>query len=232
MGRVAANGCGGADGSLRTSSGRQSPWRFLQPMGSLAVEVQELCADADIGVPKEVAIVGIEDYLLSVGATNRSISGVDTNLEEQGYQGAALLDRLMHGATPPSEPVRIAPAQVITRKSSYILAIDHDGVSRALHFISERFAEPISVDDVARAAGMSRRGLHQAFCENVGQTPGDKIRNVRLEFAKRLLTESEEKIESIARQSGYPNLNTFFIAFRKFEKATPAEFRKIARRGR
>jgi len=210
----------------------EKPLAAFSANGALAVEVQEICEHANISVPGEVAIVGIDDYLLSVGATNRSISGVDTNLEEQGYQGAALLDRMMHGAKTPANPVRISPAQVITRKSSDILAVNHDGVARGLHFIAEHFAGAISVEDVARAAGMSQRGLHQAFCEHVGCTPGDKIRNVRLGFAKRLLAETEDKIEVIARQSGYPSLNTFFVAFRKSEKATPAEFRKIARRTR
>lgn len=210
----------------------QKPVAIFAANGTLAVEVQELCEDAGIRVPAEVAIVGIDDYLLSVGAANRSVSGVDTNLEEQGYQGAALLDRLMHGAKMPQKPMRIAPAGVITRKSSDILAVNHTGVARGLHFIAEHFASEISVDDVARAAGMSRRGLHQAFCEHVGCTPGDKIRTVRLDLAKRLLADTEDKIESIAQQSGYPNINTFFIAFRKAEKTTPAEFRKVARRGR
>lgn len=210
----------------------EKPVAIFTANGTLAVEVQELCVDANIGVPSEVAIVGIDDYLLSVGATNRSISGVDTNLEEQGYQGAALLDRMMRGAKAPARPVRIAPAQVITRKSSDILAVNHDGVARGLHFIAEHFADAISVDNVARAAGMSLRGLHQAFCEHVGCTPGEKIRNVRLDLARRLLTESEDKIETIAQRSGYPNINTFFIAFRKSAKATPAEFRKVARRAR
>jgi LacI family transcriptional regulator len=139
---------------------------------------------------------------------------------------------MMRGAKPPRDPVRVAPAGVIVRKSSDILAISHRGVSRALHYIAEQFAGSISVDDVARVAGMSRRGLHQAFTEHVGCTPGDKIRNARLDFAKRRLAETEEKIESIAEQSGYASLNTFFVAFRKAEKGTPAEFRKNARRTR
>ena len=217
---------------LKHLKSADKPVALFAANGTLAVEVQEICEDAGIRVPAEVAIVGIDDYLLSVGATNRSISGVDTNLEEQGYQGAALLDRMMRGARPPARPVRIAPAGVITRKSSDILAVNHPGVARGLHFIAEHFADAISVDDVARAAGMSRRGLHQAFCEHVGCTPGDKIRNVRLDRAKRLLAETEDKIEAIARQSGYPNINTFFISFRNVEKQTPSEFRRIARRAR
>ena len=59
-----------------------------------------------------------------------------------------------------------------------------------------------------------------------------KIRDVRLDFAKRRLAESEDKIESIAEQSGYSSVNTFFVAFRKSEKVTPAEYRKVARRTR
>ena len=210
----------------------EKPVAVFAANGTLAIEIQELCEDAGLRVPAEVAIVGIDDYLLSVGAANRSVSGVDTNLEEQGYQGAVLLDRMMRGAKVPAKPVRIAPAGVITRKSSDILAVNHEGVARGLQFIADKFAETMSVDDVARAAGMSRRGLHQAFGEHVGGTPGEKIRTVRLGFAKRLLADTEDKIETIAQQSGYPNINTFFIAFRKAEKTTPAEFRKVARRAR
>ena len=47
-------------------------------------------------------------------------------------------------------------------------------VSRGLQFIAGKYTEDISVEDVARAAGMSRRGLHQAFLDHVGRTPGDQ----------------------------------------------------------
>ena len=217
---------------LAQLKGAPKPVAIFAANGTLAVEAQELCDQAGIPVPGEAAIVGIEDYLLSVGGGQRSISGVDTNLEEQGYQGAAVLDRMMRGGKAPREPVRIAPAQVIVRKSSDILAVRHPGVGRALRFIAEHFADAIGVEDAARSAGMSVRGLRQAFGEHIDCSPGDKIRETRLGCARKLLAASEEKIESVARQSGYPNINTFFIAFRKAERMTPAAFRKVSRRGR
>lgn len=217
---------------LRHLQGAPKPTAIFVANGALAVEVQELCDQVGISVPDEVAIVGIEDYLLPIGGANRSISGVDTNLEEQGYQGAALLDRMMDGAPMPTEPLRIAPARIIIRKSSDIFAVSHTGVSRALNFIARNFAEVISVNDVAKVAGMSVRGLHQAFGEHINCTPGEKIREIRLGLAKKLLSESEEKIESIAQQCGYPNINTFFIAFQKAEGTTPGAYRKSTRRGR
>ena len=208
------------------------PLALFTANGNLAVEVQELCEDCGISVPGDVAIVGIDDYLLSVGAHNQFISGVDTNLEEQGYQGAALLDRMMRSGRIPSKPQRIAPAGIITRKSSDILAVHHRGVARAIQFINSRFGAPVSMADVAQAAGMSVRGLHQAFADHLVSTPGALLNKTRIDHALRLLSQTDHKIELIAQQSGYSSLNTFFIAFKKTVKMTPAEFRRVSRRGR
>ena len=173
--------------------------------------------------------MGIDDYLLSVGAIKKYVSGVDTNLEEQGYRGAELLDRLMRGEKAPVEPIRIQPAGVITRMSSDLLATGHEGVVRALHHIADAFAGPLGVKELASIAHMSERGLRQAFIKHVGCTPGDRLRTVRIDSAKRLLAGSSEKIESIAHRCGYPNLNSFFAAFRRTENMTPAEYRRIMR---
>lgn len=205
------------------------PLAVFAANGTLAVEIRELCEEAGLHVPTQVAIVGIDDYLLSVGAIKKYVSGVDTNLEEQGYRGAELLDRLMRGETPPPEPVRIQPAGVITRMSSDILATGHEGVVRALHHITDHFAGPLGVKELAAIAHMSERGLRQAFVKHVGCTPGERLRTVRIVSAKRLLAGSSEKIEAIAHRCGYPNMNSFFAAFRRSENMTPAEYRRIMR---
>ncbi len=205
------------------------PLAVFAANGTLAVEVRELCEEAGLHVPTQVAIVGIDDYLLSVGAIKKYVSGVDTNLEEQGYRGAELLDRLMRGEKAPTEPVRIQPAAVITRMSSDVLATGHDGVIRALHHITDHFAGPLGVKELAAVAHMSERGLRQAFVKHIGCTPGDRLRTVRIDSAKRLLAGSSEKIESVSHRCGYPNLNSFFAAFRRTENMTPAEYRRIMR---
>ncbi len=194
--------------------------------GSLAVEAHELCADAGLGVPHEVAIVGIDDYLLSVGAHSSHVSGVDTRLEEQGYRGAELLERMMRSGKTPSRPLRIAPSRVVTRKSSDVLAVPHEGVCRALRHIFNHFAEPLAMHDIAAAAGMSERSLHLAFTRHLGSTPGVKLIQARIEHASRLLASTNEKIECIAARSGYPSLNAFFMAFKKATGRTPAGFRR------
>ena len=196
----------------------------------LAVDVLEVCEPSGLSVPEQVAIVGAENYLLAVEAMRTPISSVDTNLEEQGYEGAALLDRLMRGATRPREPVRIPAVRVVTRKSSDILAINHHGVAKALRFIWENFQNSIGIDDVVRAAAMSRRGMHAAFLEHLDRTPGEEIRTVRVEHARKLLAESDYKVEAIAGLSGYQSPNSFCIAFKKGAGLSPAAYRRSIHR--
>ncbi len=190
-----------------------------------ALEVLESCAGAGLNVPEQVAIVGAENYLLAPDALNTPISSVDTNLEMLGYSGAALLEELMNGKTPPAKPIRVPAVGIITRKSSDLLAVRHKGVANSLRFIWEHASQPISVKDLVGVAAMSRRGLHKAFLENVGRTPGQELQRVRIERAKRLLVESTHKLEVLASMCGYQNANSFCVAFKQATGQSPKQYR-------
>ena len=197
-----------------------------------ALDVLECCESSGIPVPEAVAIVGAENSLLAPDAMHTPISSVETNLEALGYRGASLLDELMSGKRPPATPVRVPPAGLIIRKSSDLIAINHRGVANALRFLWEHCHEPIGVDDLSRAAAMSRRGLHQAFLEHVGRPPGNELQRVRIERAKRLLIESDEKMESVAEQCGYQSANSFWFAFKQATGLSPKAYRLEAGAGR
>jgi len=190
-----------------------------------ALEALDSCESAGLAVPEEVAIVGAENYLLAPDAMHTPISSVDTNLELLGYRGAELLDGLMNGAKPPKAPVRIPAAGLVARKSSDLVAVNHSGVARSLRFIWEHSHEPITVQDMLGAAAMSRRGLHKAFLEHLGRTPGQELHRVRIERARKLLAESTHKIEVLAHMCGYQSANSFCVAFKQATGASPKQFR-------
>ena len=200
--------------------------------GTLAVEVLEVCELAGIQVPGELALIGIEDDLLLPQSAQRPITAVEPNFEELGYQGAAWLDRMMRGKAAPRQPVRIPPSRIIPRQSTDITAVSHTGLAKALRYISGHYQEEIDVGHIARNSGMSRRGLHQAFVDHLARTPGEHLRTTRIENAKRLLCDSDLKVEAVAGASGYHNINSFFIAFKQACGLPPAEFRRSARRAR
>jgi LacI family transcriptional regulator len=191
-----------------------------------AMDVLESCESLGISIPEQVAIVGAENYLLAPDAMRTPISSVDTNLETLGYRGAELLDKLMDGKPAPKEPIRIPAAGVVARKSSDILTISHQGVSKSLRHIWEHSHEPICVKDLVGVAAMSRRGLHKAFLEHLGRTPGQELQRVRIEHAKKLLAQSGHKIETLAGMCGYKSTNSFCIAFKRATGMSAKQFRE------
>jgi LacI family transcriptional regulator len=190
-----------------------------------ALDVLDSCENAGLTVPEQVAIVGAENYLLAPDTMRTPVSSVDTNLETLGYTGAALLEDLMNGRKAPEKPIRVPASGIMTRKSSDLLAIKHKGVANSLRFIWEHADQPISVKDLVGVAAMSRRGLHKAFLENVGRTPGQELQRVRIERAKRLLAESNHKLEVLASLCGYQSANSFCVAFKQATGMSPKQFR-------
>ena len=195
-----------------------------------AVDVLESCESLGLTIPEQVAVVGAEDYLLAPDAMHITITSVDTNLETMGYRGAELLDALMHGQPPPRGPIRIPAKGVVVRRSSDILAINHRGVARSLRYIWEHSHEPICVKDLVTVAAMSRRGMHKAFLENIGRTPGQELQRIRIERAKRFLAESNNKIETLAKMCGYQSINSFCIAFKRTTGMSAKRYRESVRR--
>jgi LacI family transcriptional regulator len=190
-----------------------------------ALDVLDSCEKAGIKVPEEVAIVGTESCLLAPDVMHTPLSSVDTNLEVLGYRGAEVLDQLMRGEPAPAEPVRVPAAGVVVRKSSDILTIRHEGVARSLRFIWEHGHEPICIKDLVGVSAMSRRGLHKAFIEHLGRTPGQELQRVRIDHAKRLLAGTTQKIETIAHESGYQSINSFCVAFKRVTGMSAKQFR-------
>jgi LacI family transcriptional regulator len=191
-----------------------------------ALDVLDSCESIGIAIPEQVAIVGAENYLLAPDAMHIPVSSVDTNLEALGYCGAELLDQLMSGKPQPKEPIRIPAKGMVVRRSSDYLAIKHTGVAKSLRYIWEHSHEPICVKDLVAVAAMSRRGMHKAFLEQIGRTPGQELQRVRIEHAKKLLAESSNKIETLAQMCGYQSINSFCIAFKRTTGMSAKRYRE------
>jgi len=191
-----------------------------------ALEVLETCERMGLSVPDQVSLIGMDNSLLAVEAMHTPISSVNPNLELVGYRGAEILDQLMRGKKVAADPVRIPPLGLITRKSSDLVAINHPGVARSLRFMWDHCQEPIGVETLAKVAGMSVRSFHQAFVENVGRPPGHELQRVRIERAKRLLADSNEKMDEVGQRCGYQSGNSFWVAFKQATGMTPKQYQK------
>jgi len=88
-------------------------------------------------------------------------------------------------------------------------------LARAETFLLEHVQDPIGVEDVARAAGMSERGLQSAFRRAHASTPMAYLRRIRLQMARDLLRDAA--VGSVAEAAGrvaIPHLGRFAAAYR------------------
>ena len=79
----------------------------------------------------------------------------------------------------------------------------------ALRVIRERFAEPLRVEAMARAANMSPSAFHLRFRELTATSPLQYQKGLRLHEARRLLLAREANVEGAAFQVGYESPSQF-----------------------
>lgn len=82
------------------------------------------------------------------------------------------------------------------------------------------------VETLAEARGLSRSRFSHQFKAVTGLPPARWVRQVQLEDAARRLLDSPDKLETIARASGFANANHLCKVFRRFHHLSPAEFRR------
>jgi LacI family transcriptional regulator len=156
------------------------------------------------------------------------LSSVDNRLEKVGYEGSALLQDMMEGKRQSRELVLVPPApEVVARKSSDMLAVKHPALKRAVEFIRKNYDDgDISVKKISHAAFISESGLRMLFKEHLDASPLHLVHRLRIQKACDLLRETNMKIDSIAKQSGFNASRRFYDIFRKEMKVSPHEFRK------
>jgi LacI family transcriptional regulator len=127
---------------------------------------------------------------------------------------------------PPEVPRRLAPAGVVIRQSTEVLAIDDADVAEAVRIIRRRATHPIQVDDVVTPTATSRRSLERRFKRTLGRTIAEEITLVRITRAKDLLAHTDLSIADIAPQCGFNYSQQFNATFRKLTNMTPAQYRR------
>ncbi len=84
----------------------------------------------------------------------------------------------------------------------------------AEHFIEAHLSEPITLEDVAAAAGISPRGLQLAFRQHRGKTPMEFWRDLRLAQAHQDLLAGRGSVTEVALKWGFTHLSRFAQAYR------------------
>ena len=212
--------------------GLPKPVGIMASEDGVAHDLAAACLEAQIAVPDQVAIIGVDnDDLLCEGGWP-PLSSIDSDFARIGFQAASLLDRLLLGEELAADQrvIRLPPIGVVQRVSTSVLAVKDPALAEAVRFIREHACDPCSVEDVLREVTVGRRWLERQFVAQLGRTPHEEIVRVRIENAKRLLLRPEFGVVHVAERCGFSKVQ-FMRAFRQLMGTTPAAYRRQILRG-
>ena len=106
---------------------------------------------------------------------------------------------------------------------------DEPLLAEVFAFIEDRYHDPISLKDVARAVSLSRGHLTTVVRRKTGRTVQEWIAERRMAEARRLLVETDLTVEEVGRRVGYVDAGYFVRTFRRAHGSTPLGWRRAGR---
>ncbi len=201
------------------------PLAVFAVQDSLGVEAVLGAREADLAVPQEAAVLGVDDVELVCDTLVVPLSSVDSDQEGLGHAAAERLAGLFAGRSDDGALHRWAPRGITVRASTEAVGATHPGIARALDLARRR--PECGLTALARAAGLSAQGLDKAFRRELGETPGKVLRRLRLERAQRALA-GGATLAVAAEAAGLATASGLCALLRRELGITPARWRERA----
>ncbi len=99
-------------------------------------------------------------------------------------------------------------------------------VKRAVAYLHQNYARPLSRWEIARAIGVSENYLSEIFRRELGLSPWEYLNRYRIRQAKEILRRTNDSITSVALQVGFPDPAYFSRVFRKETGLSPSAYRE------
>lgn len=122
-------------------------------------------------------------------------------------------------------------ALLLCKRHSNAFEVEHEdtrilyAIKQVIERIHSEYQTQLTLDDLAKTAGINRSYLSRSFHRITGYTVMEYINHTRCEKAKKLLENKEAKIEQIAQQCGFENTSYFYRTFLKVTGVRPGQYR-------
>jgi len=188
------------------------------------VECYDAARKAGLSIPNDVAVIGVGNDEMVCDFASPSLSSVAFNSEYAGYTAARLLTQMIAGK-PRKKDIEVSVLEVVERQSTSIFALEDKLISKAIQYIHTHIGENLHVNDVVQATPLSRRSLYQRFKQALGKTIYEEIRQVKTDYAARMLIETNIPISEIAENLGFIDAKNLSRTFYKAKGVTPFKYR-------
>lgn len=119
-----------------------------------------------------------------------------------------------------------------TQRSSIATAIStrNPRMVQIVRQMHENIENPIKLETIARTAGYSRRQIERQFKKLIGETPMTFYRNIRLDRARCMFSETDMTVTEVAVACGFESSHVFARHYKHRFGVSPSAFRKGGRR--
>lgn len=100
-----------------------------------------------------------------------------------------------------------------------------DRLGHLWEYVATRLGEPWSLDRLAAYCHLSAEHLRRLCRRELGRSPMHHVIYLRMQLAAKLLAQSSDKVETIARAVGYENPFVFSTTFKKWVGWRPSDYR-------
>ena len=211
---------------VRWLSGLPKPTAILAAMDGRARFVLDACRAANLSVPEEIAVLGVDNNELTCEFCRPTLSSVEPEFTRCGFLLAEALHKLMCGGKPPAKVIQYGNPVIVERRST----LDPTGtariVSAAKAFIADNITQDIGIDDIAAAVKVSPRTLERRFAAANEGSPIAALARARLDKVRALLADSTVSIGEIAFKCGFNSDVRLKIAFKKAFGQTMSAYRR------
>ena len=175
-----------------------------------AWELVQICREAGLAIPGDVAILGVNDDNALCESAPVGISSVRPDFAGEGRMAVRLMDDMLAasgaaGGPGGAEPLRrtVAILGVHRRASSVRLTAATDLVARAMDWLRANALRAPAVAEAAHALAVSPSLLERRFREIRGESVYAAVLRLRLDEVKRRLRETSLPIGEITRLCGW-----------------------------
>ena len=203
----------------------EKPAAILAANDATAVEVVEVCETAGLSVPRDVAVLGMDDDPAYCQLSTPNLSSVRFDGRAAGRLCVGALTDMMDGATTPERPLLYGALEIAQRASTGAVSTAGALVQKALDFIDANACRGASTADVVRHLGVSRSLATMRFRELRGESILDAIAARRIAEAQRLLSKTDRSLDEIAAACGYAGVGSFRRAFQAAMGTPPGKWR-------
>lgn len=190
----------------------------------------ETCLSIGLKIPEDVAVLGVDNDSFVCNITSPSITTIKLDFEKIGYTVGNYFNAAMESGVWSNEPIIHKPVTIVERESTPVTPVNDEYVDRIVSFMKSHFREGIRIKDAIKDIPLTRRAIEQRFKKEYGdKTMLKMLTELRIEYMKKLLLETDLPVFNAAIMSGFDANDNVNRIFRSYVGYSPTKYRETHR---